>query len=515
MHTAKSLRISWAVAWLAPLLMTALVGASDESSQLDVGCVLTSASPMPSVATLSGQTDIRSRIAVVDLAKLNEVRDAGGGLLTLNLFDDANFRAMVERVSTHPNGYSLAGPLDGIEHGRFNLVVHDNVTVGIVRAGQDGTYNMRYLGNGTHVVRQIDPAAFPSCGVTPQSTQHLHDRISPNPGDESSRAAPGSDSDASRSADDGGVHDILVLYSSVTREAAGGTAAIRAEIQLAIDVANDAYDLSSVVSRLRLAHMEEVAYDEVTGWDGYVDHLLRLGVPDDGYFDYIHELRDRIGADFVSMIVEDTDPDVLGNGTCGMAPIMQELSPDFEVLAFSVVSRECAGDNWSLVHEVGHNQGCAHDRDNASNEGLYSYSYGYHLTGNTRGWSTIMAYDDAENNWQRFGQFSNPYWMHDGAATGVHIGSPGEAHNAATINNSRFLIAGFRTTRYWVDFDWSGTEDGLFDTPYSRLIEGIAEVPEGGMVVVKSGSTSDGLTLAKRVKINSWNGSTIIGAASP
>jgi len=512
---AGSRRASWAVAWLVPLTMTALVGANEEPAQIDVGAVFTNASQMASVATVPGPTGIRSRTAVVDLAKLSEVRNAGGGRLTLNLFDDAALTALVQRVLVRPDGYSLSGQLDDHEHGRFQLVVHDNVTVGIVRSGQLGTYRIRYLGDGTHVVQQIDPAAFPPCGVTPESTQRIHDRLIPHPGDEASRAAGDSKSNYDRSADNGDIHDILVLYSDVTREAAGGTSAIRAEIQLAIDIANDAYGDSGVTSRMRLVHMEEIQYDEVTGWDGYFDHLTRLGVPDDGYFDHIHELRDRLGADFVSLIVEDTDPDLLGNGTCGLAPVMQELSPDFEVLAFSVVSRECAAANWSLVHEVGHNQGCAHDRDNASVDGLFTYSYGLHFTGDTRGWSTVMAYDDAENNWQRIGQFSNPSLSHDGAATGVPIGSPDEAHNVSTINSSRVTIARFRTTRYWVDFDWSGTKDGLFDTPYSRLLDGIAEVPEGGMVVVKSGSTSELHILAKRLKINSWNGSTIIGVTGP
>ena len=512
---ARGRLASCAVAWLVPLGMTALVGASNGPAQLDVGPVFTNASQTAGVTTMSGPTGIRSRIALVDLAKLSEVRDADGGQLTLNLFDDAVFAALVERVATHANGYSLAGRLDGVELGRFNLVVHDNVTVGIVRAGQVGTYHIRYLGDGTHVLRQIDTAAFPRCGVTRESTRHVHEVLS-NPADsDRPKADRGSTLGYDRSADDGGVHDILVLYSDVTRKAAGGTSAIRAEIQLAIDAANDAYDASGVVSRLRLVHMEEVVYDEATGWDGYVDHLLRLGIPDDGYFDHIHGSRDRLGADFVSLIVEDTDPDLLGTKTCGMAPIMQELSPDFEPLAFSVVSRECSGDNWTLAHEVGHNQGCAHDRDNASNEGLYSYSYGYHLTGDTRGWSTIMAYDDAENNWQRFEQFSNPYRLHDGAATGVPIGNPGEAHNVATINSSRVTVARFRTTRYWVDLGWTGTEHGLFDAPFATLSDGLEAVPDGGMVVVKSGYVNDGMTLTKRLQINSWNGSTVIGTASP
>ena len=512
---ARGRRISRAVAGLVPLVITAAVGANTRPAPLDVGFVFTNASQVASVATIPGPTGIRSRLATVDLARLGEVRDTGEGWMTLNLFDDATFAATVERAATHPKGYSLAGRLDGVEHGRFNLVVHDHVMVGVVRAGQFGVYAVRHVSGDRHVIRQLDPAAFPSCGTTPESTHHFHDVLSDAADGNFPKTGYGTNRGSARSADDGSMHDILVLYSNVTRQAAGGTSAIQAEIQLAVDVANDAYDDSGVASRLRLVHMEEITYDEVTGWEGYQDHLVRLGVPDDGYFDHIHELRDRLGADFVSLIVEDTDPDILGGKTCGMAPVMQELSPDFAYLAFSVVSRECAGDNWTLAHEVGHNQGCAHDRENSSNEGLFSYSYGYHLSGDTRGWGTIMAYDDAENTWQRIGKFSNPNRSHDDVATGVPIGSPGEAHNVSTINSSRVLVAGFRAARYWVDFDWSGTEDGLFDTPYSRLLDGIAEVPEGGMVVLKSGSTSQGLTLAKRLKINSWNGSTIIGTSSP
>ncbi len=150
-----------------------------------------------------------------------------------------------------------------------------------------------------------------------------------------------------RSADDGIIHDILVLYTDVTPEAAGGTDAIRAEIQLAVDAANDAYSASGIASHLRLVHIDEIEYDEVTGWDGYLDHLMRLGIPDDGYFDYIHDLRNRYGADFVSLIVEDTSSISIGVKTCGMAPIMQELSADFELLAFSVVSSD-----WSMTNRV-------------------------------------------------------------------------------------------------------------------------------------------------------------------
>lgn len=504
----------------APGIMTTLVGAVDGSATLDVGPVFLDAFRAPQVTVPSSATHVRERAVEIDLTGLQDLRNAGGGRLTLNLFDDAVFNATVERVTDRAAGYSLAGRLDGYVNGRFNMVVYDDVLVGIVRNGGDATYHIRYHNDGRHVVRQIDPAAFPRCGVTPESTNHFHNQRAGLPvlsdtADRSTSRGLAFEAATAGSTDDGSGHDILVLYSDVTRQAAGGTSAIRAEIQLSIDAANDAYADSGIVSRLRLVHTAEVSYDEDTGWDGYQDHLFRLGIPDDGYFDHIHGLRDFLGADLVSLIVEDTDPDFFGNLTCGLAPVMQEISPDFEALAFSVVSRECSGDNWVLAHEVGHNQGCAHNRDDASVDGVFSYSYGYRFFGDTRGWRSIMAYGDAEDTWAGTGQFSNPSLSHDGAATGVPIGSPGEAHNTATINTTRVTVARFRTTRYWVDFAWSGSEDGLVDTPYSTLAAGLQAVPEGGMIVIKSGSLAGGITLDKQSQLNAWNGSAVLGAASP
>lgn len=442
-----------------PLLMTTLLAASDGPETLDMGPVFADDPAAAGPATISGAEVVRTRTVVVDLAGLETMRDAGGGRLTLNLFEDATFAARVERVATRADDYSLAGGLDGASLGRFQLVVHGDVAVGVIRAGEAGTYHIRCLADGGQILREIDPAALGTCGVTPEDSRELRTFLGDSEGGKSAATRSRADLDDAPSADNGDVHDVLVVYSNVAREAAGGTSAIRAEIQLAVDVANDAYADSGVVSRLRLLHMEEVLYDEDTGWDGYRDHLVRLGIPDDGYFDHVHELRDRLGADLVSLIVEDTDPDLLGSKTCGMAPTMSELSPDFEVYAFSVVSRVCSGDSWTLAHEVGHNQGCDHSREDGADGGLFPYARGHRFTGNTRGWCTIMAYEDPEGTWERTGHFSNPTVDHDGAATGVPIGDPGEAHNVSTINSSRVIVAGFRGTRYWVHFDSSRQRD--------------------------------------------------------
>ena len=172
--------------------------------------------------------------------------------------------------------------------------------------------------------------------------------------------------------------DVAVVYTPAAREAEGGTAAIEARIDLAVAWSNEAFASSGLQLRLALVHRSEVAYDE-TGTDG-VD-LGRLEHPANGFMDEVHAMRDRVGADLVSLMVAESD-------VSGIA---------YLVGAFSLTVRGCA-----FTHELGHNLGLLHDRYQVHhNEGgaRVHPAYGYV---NQRAfeagaapsscWSTIMAY---------------------------------------------------------------------------------------------------------------------------
>ena len=98
--------------------------------------------------------------------------------------------------------------------------------------------------------------------------------------------------------------DVAIVHTPAAREAAGGTAAIAAEVDVWIAEANQAFEASGVDHRLALVARSGVAYNE-TG-NSLVD-INRLANPSDGHMDDVHALRDRVGADLVYLIVSDSD----------------------------------------------------------------------------------------------------------------------------------------------------------------------------------------------------------------
>src|SRR4030095_17019931 len=81
------------------------------------------------------------------------------------------------------------------------------------------------------------------------------------------------------------------------------------------------------------------------------------------------------------------------SGVAGLGYLMSSASTNFSSYSFSVVRRSFAVGNYTFAHELGHNMGCAHDRQNSSGHGAFAYSYGYRFTGNDNTlYRTVMSY---------------------------------------------------------------------------------------------------------------------------
>lgn len=114
---------------------------------------------------------LRSRLVSIDFKQLPPPTGGGavgaaapGRELRLNLFADALFTGLVERVEpTFSGGYALSGPLSGVAMGTMTLVVNDAVVVGTVRT-PGAIYRIHPAADGLHAVSQVDLSRRPPLG---------------------------------------------------------------------------------------------------------------------------------------------------------------------------------------------------------------------------------------------------------------------------------------------------------------------------------------------------------------
>ena len=213
--------------------------------------------------------------------------------------------------------------------------------------------------------------------------------------------------------------DVAVVYTPAARDAAGGVAAIEAEIDLMVAETNQAYETSGVNHRVALVDRSEVPYSETGDGSLYLDHLRD---PSDGHLDDVHTLRDRVGADLVHMIVAEADD------ICGKA---------YRPGVFGLTLQGCGG--LTFAHELGHNMGLQHDRYQVHHnaDGVLTHpAYGYV---NQRAfesgalpssrWRSIMAYnaqcDDDGFFCSTPLRFSNPGQQFNGDPLGISYGAGG------------------------------------------------------------------------------------------
>ncbi len=294
------------------------------------------------------------------------------------------------------------------------FVVRGDVVVGTVRhAGR--LYTLRALGGGLHALALLDEQRFPS----EHETRTLDDRgRAPAPPARSPSLTPSPAAGASSSLS---TIDVIVPYTNFARADAGGTDAILASIQLAVDESNQSFANSSVALEFRLAHAYETPTFQI-GVDDDLDDVTFIG---EGRFDEVHGLRDQYGADVVSLWGS------YGND-CGDGWI---AGPMPESYAFSVVNYSCATGTYGFAHQIAHNLGAHHEPGYAVNH-FFSFGYGYNSSYTPDGWKTIMA----EGPGTRIPYWSNPDVLYNGVPTGV----PDVSDNVRTINQTAPIVAEYR-----------------------------------------------------------------------
>jgi hypothetical protein len=236
------------------------------------------------------------------------------------------------------------------------------------------------------------------------------------------------------------VQDIMLLYTRAVLDDYGNAAITESVLRDAVIATNQAYVDSGIDITLNVVHMAEVDF-QATGQ--LTETILQLGTQDDGFIDEVHTWRDIYGADLVTLISVENDPEA-----CGLAfrPYAGFSFEEFDSFMFSVIEPKCLS-RGTLAHEIGHNQGICHDRgdptgcEDSDAPPLYPYGWGY-CGSNFR---TLMA---ASNSCllSKIRQFSNPRITFAGEPTGIDfdIDPLHSADAVRGINNTAAPLAAFR-----------------------------------------------------------------------
>lgn len=360
--------------------------------------------PQGTSVAMAGQQ--RVRIARHELSAVrHDVENDGAARLLLNVTDGVHLEVVVDGTAPTKWGYSLSGRVAG-GAGVVTLVVHEESVAGSIWT-PDFEYELIYLGDGVHALRDVTSAPPLKCDSAPSS--------------EFPAAAT-----LARGGTDNSVVDILVVWTPLGaqrsfNEYGGGEPRMLAGIDALIAKTNHAFERSGVFITLNLVGAERVDYMERSpGID-----LGRLADPDDGYMDGVPSRRDALGADLVYLLAG------YWAGAAGSAFMVGDSTPRI------------------FAHEVGHTFGVRHNRLD-QRMGFDGYRHGF-TTETCQ--VTIMSYVTECASVSSLPFYASPWRFGPGGlALGVtrfsHVrGGRGPADAVLTLNRNRHRVSNYRPSR--------------------------------------------------------------------
>jgi hypothetical protein len=358
--------------------------------ELPAGAALAKIAPGPFAARMS-QAALEAKAL-----RMSHASGEPAARLELNLFADVRLSA--ERTALHwkdASAFTWVGRVTTDPASQVILVSRRGALTGSIQA-HGRIYEIMPTHAGTQAITELDVASL-------EEAERAHPKDWEGPTQE---AFPLPLEKSSASADSLIEIDVMVVYEKAV---ADRVADMEAFITSLIDASNESYVRSKVPQRLRLVHFGQVN----SGVSG-TNNLSWLRSNAD-----IAKLRDQHGADLVAMLLESLS-------ACGVGYMNG---------AHTITRRACALGSRSFTHELGHNMGANHDRDQFENPSGFNYGY----INRARNWRTIMSYATG-CTCPRINNFSNPDVPYNGDPTGV----ANSQDNARMLRSKTLSVSNFR-----------------------------------------------------------------------
>lgn len=346
-----------------------------------------------------------SSLASVRESKLAIDQHISGREILIPLFDGKTYKAV-------ENGSEVRALDDRTWRGKLIEKKFEGDVIITFRKGfvsgliysPDAVYEIVPRGD-SHYLVQLDQSLFPECASDVKGENSaMETAISEGPG-----------------TDSGDRIDVLIMYTTATKNFLGGDAQAQVFAQQGIDATNTAYINSKIRQRVRLVSAQEFVYTETASAQTDLSNFRANAT--------VQSLRDSTNADLAAMLGEIA-------GACGVGYLIGPASGNPNN-GFTVTARSCAVGNLTLAHEMGHNMGSHHNPENGGTA-VFPYSYGHYVNGSYR---TVMSYvDPCTSGCVRSPYFSNPNVVYLGQPTGI----PNARDNARSINNTADVISNYQ-----------------------------------------------------------------------
>ncbi|MFP4065612.1 MAG: carboxypeptidase regulatory-like domain-containing protein, partial [Bacteroidales bacterium] len=414
-----------------------------------------------------------------------------GSRLILNLFPDKELEATIDRATTNANatfvirarlsppgaGYLVMSTTEGRSLATI-MGENEGKLYRILSDPESGEHYMVELDSDSLDVKQDGPVEYPP-PITPGEEleqQRIREQLLQK------EAGPDDPADV----------DVLLVYTPAARDwAATNEGGIRNTLAIAMEYAQLISDNSELGITYRLVNSRLVDYEESTEPGADLRRLTASdqfnpfgptheGIAIPGYMNEVHTWRDEYKADLVAMFA-------LVDGVGGLG--WQLMDPDGRSnYGFSLTRVQQASWTYTHIHEVGHNMGAHHHKEQIEGPGpgLFNYSAGWRWTGNDgKNYASVMTYESGEHfddgvRHNRTPYFSNP----DVEFQGVATGDPEDGDNARTLRESKQVVSRYRT------FDALALEGRIYDENGDPMRDVSVEVKDHGALMFSRGDGS-------------------------